>query len=621
MKKPTISAGQYSSLIVVFSFAGNLTFVPVRADASSRVSIQVADIKGFFNDIKEGIKSIGDTVKGGKEVVEETEELGETVGSKKEKNLEPATTAEWSEKIQETQFRLQNLGFNPGPIDGIFGAKTQSAIRSFQKIRGLPQDGKVSTDLLAELRAIDNTPYEPSTGTESETQGATAQQSSSSSGSAVSKEIENWTGFQIGESGQVILQDSGAGTQQTGTQSSSPPAQEPGSASAAGSLPVEEKSNLSAGSCFPRQYHHIRRYAKSRGWLSGLIDACESGGHLEGRNELQSTLAPLTPPLLSQARNTYEESYQLWHSSSMPCGTATYANDVDEARKGRDVHKRLAETVINRWCVGPGQTAATGTSSVDSTTKSTQPTGSISRADYPTEPWLNPAHEKYLARKGMQLAEADAVVTYCTGQREEGIRQDYVTIMKVNFPAAKGGAVDALYDNNFNMKLAAQEQNQRECGSGQLHIARHTIEMTLASIRPSTVSDEFALAPSKKTSASSSTSSSASQARVWCDQRNSYKAGWRFNCDCVVRLASDHVATGKNIHQAMDSAYHSDCIDPGRTAEAIAARECRQSNCQCVSDQLRGKVESIVRNDPGPATRKLNPLVLGFEARRACRGT
>jgi peptidoglycan hydrolase-like protein with peptidoglycan-binding domain len=46
-------------------------------------------------------------------------------------------------EVREIQTRLQNLGYNPGPIDGILGPKTEAAIRDFQAARGLIVDGIV----------------------------------------------------------------------------------------------------------------------------------------------------------------------------------------------------------------------------------------------------------------------------------------------------------------------------------------------------------------------------------------------------------------------------------------------------------------------------------------------
>ena len=46
-------------------------------------------------------------------------------------------------KVKELQERLKALGFNPGPIDSIFGIGTVQAVISFQKYHGLDPDGVV----------------------------------------------------------------------------------------------------------------------------------------------------------------------------------------------------------------------------------------------------------------------------------------------------------------------------------------------------------------------------------------------------------------------------------------------------------------------------------------------
>jgi membrane-bound lytic murein transglycosylase B len=53
---------------------------------------------------------------------------------------------------KEMQERLAGLGLDTGGVDGIIGGLTRSAIRSYQKTHGLPQDGHPSRDVLERLR-------------------------------------------------------------------------------------------------------------------------------------------------------------------------------------------------------------------------------------------------------------------------------------------------------------------------------------------------------------------------------------------------------------------------------------------------------------------------------------
>lgn len=46
-------------------------------------------------------------------------------------------------EVKKLQTRLNQLGFNCGAVDGIFGAKTHAAVISFQRSRGLLMDGIV----------------------------------------------------------------------------------------------------------------------------------------------------------------------------------------------------------------------------------------------------------------------------------------------------------------------------------------------------------------------------------------------------------------------------------------------------------------------------------------------
>jgi peptidoglycan hydrolase-like protein with peptidoglycan-binding domain len=46
-------------------------------------------------------------------------------------------------KVKTLQVRLEIQGYNPGPIDGIFGARTATAVKKFQEYKGLTADGVV----------------------------------------------------------------------------------------------------------------------------------------------------------------------------------------------------------------------------------------------------------------------------------------------------------------------------------------------------------------------------------------------------------------------------------------------------------------------------------------------
>lgn len=61
--------------------------------------------------------------------------------------------------VRQLQQRLKAAGFNPGTVDGDFGARTQSAVRAYQRSRRLEVDGKVGTET---MRALQRDGFEPS---------------------------------------------------------------------------------------------------------------------------------------------------------------------------------------------------------------------------------------------------------------------------------------------------------------------------------------------------------------------------------------------------------------------------------------------------------------------------
>ncbi|MEX0617591.1 MAG: lytic murein transglycosylase, partial [Pseudohongiellaceae bacterium] len=57
--------------------------------------------------------------------------------------------------VLELQESLNNSGFDAGPVDGILGSQTRTAIREFQQTRNVPMDGYASYELLEQLRNRD----------------------------------------------------------------------------------------------------------------------------------------------------------------------------------------------------------------------------------------------------------------------------------------------------------------------------------------------------------------------------------------------------------------------------------------------------------------------------------
>ena len=55
--------------------------------------------------------------------------------------------------VTRLQQALKNLGFDPGPVDGSFGIKTDAAVRKYQAARGLKVDGIVGPKTWAKIHA------------------------------------------------------------------------------------------------------------------------------------------------------------------------------------------------------------------------------------------------------------------------------------------------------------------------------------------------------------------------------------------------------------------------------------------------------------------------------------
>jgi len=58
------------------------------------------------------------------------------------------------ERIKKVQFALKQAGFDPGPVDGEIGPRTDQALRSFQRANGLEPDGIVGVKTWAALSDV-----------------------------------------------------------------------------------------------------------------------------------------------------------------------------------------------------------------------------------------------------------------------------------------------------------------------------------------------------------------------------------------------------------------------------------------------------------------------------------
>jgi len=67
-------------------------------------------------------------------------DLGEPIWAD---NDQPAN----SSAVSRIQSGLTQLGYNPGPVDGVMGSKTRSAIEAYQRDHGLLVDGRPSAEL------------------------------------------------------------------------------------------------------------------------------------------------------------------------------------------------------------------------------------------------------------------------------------------------------------------------------------------------------------------------------------------------------------------------------------------------------------------------------------------
>ncbi len=60
-----------------------------------------------------------------------------------------------NDAVRRVQQELRKRGFDPGPIDGIFGPLTKEGVRSFQDRYGMKASGDIDNQTLFALGAVD----------------------------------------------------------------------------------------------------------------------------------------------------------------------------------------------------------------------------------------------------------------------------------------------------------------------------------------------------------------------------------------------------------------------------------------------------------------------------------
>lgn len=111
-----------------------------------------------------------------------------------------------SPKVREAQRLLNRLGYGSGVADGVYGPRTRFAVLSFQASRGLAETGKISTDLLTQLRlAAAESQAEPATADKAADPAASTQTNLSGTSPALSSDnSENGAAALAGDGGSEL---------------------------------------------------------------------------------------------------------------------------------------------------------------------------------------------------------------------------------------------------------------------------------------------------------------------------------------------------------------------------------------------------------------------------------
>ena len=88
--------------------------------------------------------------------------LGEAVGpaastgsvASSAPSAKPVPPASDEATVKQVQEILADLGYAPGPVDGTMGDETQRAVSAFQRDRKIAQNGRITPELLREIKRV-----------------------------------------------------------------------------------------------------------------------------------------------------------------------------------------------------------------------------------------------------------------------------------------------------------------------------------------------------------------------------------------------------------------------------------------------------------------------------------
>jgi len=69
--------------------------------------------------------------------------------------METLRSGSRGDAVEALQKRLLGQGVNPGPVDGVFGPKTEDAVKRYQEREGLEADGIAGTKTFTALGLIE----------------------------------------------------------------------------------------------------------------------------------------------------------------------------------------------------------------------------------------------------------------------------------------------------------------------------------------------------------------------------------------------------------------------------------------------------------------------------------